>query len=268
MARGAWARLVFETKDGAEELHFSCGAGAAAPGYLHRQGNIRPANERTRERARRRRREWVERRKAAGGAGAGAAGARVRAAGAGAGGAGALQAAAAAAEKAAAEKAATASATAADAVATAADAAAKAAATARGGSREETSASAATAALRGRSKIAATERRLSARAAAQARRRAPGGSGSDNGPPEQLRRPESEVAELDVSEVFNPEDLRRDPEPETPGSAGRATEERTEEWREEKECEEGAKLKPFSFKDPPSTRPCPVVAGNFKFKFK
>jgi hypothetical protein len=82
------------------------------------------------------------------------------------------------------------------------------------------------------------------------------------------------VAELDVSEVFNPEDLRRDPEPETPGSAGRATEElteermeeRTEEWREEKECEEGAW--PFGFKKPPSTRPCPVVAGNSIFKFK
>ena len=84
------------------------------------------------------------------------------------------------------------------------------------------------------------------------------------------------VAELDVSEVFNPEDLRRGPEPETPRSAGSATEERTEERRQEKECEEGAKLKPFSFKDPPPyklTGPCPVYAGNsisdiFKFKFK
>ena len=39
------------------------------------------------------------------------------------------------------------------------------------------------------------------------------------------------VAELDVSEVFNPEDLRRNPEPETPESSGSATEERTEKMK-------------------------------------
>jgi len=66
-----------------------------------------------------------------------------------------------------------------------------------------------------------------------------------------------EVAELDVSEVFNPKDWCWGPEPETPGSTGSATEEQMEERREEKECKEGAKLKPvFSFMDHP---------GKFKF---
>ena len=103
-----------------------------------------------------------------------------------------------------------------------------------------------------------------------ARRRAPGGSGSDSGTPERLRRPEFEVADLDFSKVFSTKDWCRDPEPETPGSAGSAmeerTEERTEEWREEKECEEGAW--PFGFTKPQSPGPCPVVAGNSTFKFK
>jgi hypothetical protein len=69
--------------------------------------------------------------------------------------------------------------------------------------------------LRERSKVAAVERRTSARAAALARRRAKAGSSSDSGTPEQLRWSESEVADLNVSLVFNPEDWSRDTEPAT-----------------------------------------------------
>jgi hypothetical protein len=74
--------------------------------------------------------------------------------------------------------------------------------------------------LRERSKVAAVERRTSARAAALARRRAKGGSGSDSGTPEQLRWrwSESEMAELSVSLVFNPEDWSRDTEREEEGA--------------------------------------------------
>jgi hypothetical protein len=68
--------------------------------------------------------------------------------------------------------------------------------------------------LRERSKVAAVERRTSARAAALARRRAKTGSSSNSGTPEQLRWSESEVAELSVSLVFNPEDWGRDTEQE------------------------------------------------------
>jgi hypothetical protein len=46
--------------------------------------------------------------------------------------------------------------------------------------------------------------------AALARRRAKAGSSSDSGTPEQLRWSESEVAELSVSLVFNPEYWSRD----------------------------------------------------------
>ncbi len=65
-ARGTWARLIFETKGGEEELSFSCRvqAGAAttkaankataAPRASKKHGKKRPANERRRERARRR----------------------------------------------------------------------------------------------------------------------------------------------------------------------------------------------------------------------
>jgi shikimate 5-dehydrogenase len=88
-------------------------------------------------------------------------------------------------------------------------------------SGDGTSAGAATAALRERSKVAAVEQRTSARAAALARRRAKGGSGSYSGTPEQLRWSESEEPELNVSLVFNPEDWSRDTEPAT------ATEERS-----------------------------------------
>ena len=86
VARGTWARLVFETNGGEEEFFISCGAINSSSGVfqqqqrshqqqqrsrqqqqrsLHRQGKPRPANERRRERAKRRRRDWVDRRKAA-----------------------------------------------------------------------------------------------------------------------------------------------------------------------------------------------------------
>jgi hypothetical protein len=110
-------------------------------------------------------------------------------------------------------------------------------------------ASAATAALRERSKVAAVERRTSARAAALARRRVRGGSGSDSGTPEQLRWSESEVAELSVSLVFNTEDWSRDTEPETCS----VTEERAEERTEER-AEEGAEPEP-SLRPPPTPPP-------------
>ncbi len=67
VARGKWARLLFETEGGEEVLSFSCGAGAAQPraatGTSKKQGSKRPANERRRERARRRRQAWEERRR-------------------------------------------------------------------------------------------------------------------------------------------------------------------------------------------------------------
>ncbi len=75
VARGTWARLIFETKGGEEELSFSCRvlAGAAtskaaneataAPRASKKQGKKRPANKRRRERARRRRQAWEERRR-------------------------------------------------------------------------------------------------------------------------------------------------------------------------------------------------------------
>jgi hypothetical protein len=50
--------------------------------------------------------------------------------------------------------------------------------------------------------------------AALARRRAKAGSSSDSGTPEQLRWSESEVAELSVRLVFNPEDWSLDTEEE------------------------------------------------------
>ena len=82
VARGTWARLIFETKGGEEELSFSCRvqAGAAtskaaneataAPRASKKQGKKRPANERRRQRARRRRQAWEERRRASAAAGA------------------------------------------------------------------------------------------------------------------------------------------------------------------------------------------------------
>jgi hypothetical protein len=74
------------------------------------------------------------------------------------------------------------------------------------------------------------ERRTSARAAALARRRAKGGS--DSGTPEQLRWSESEVAQLNLSLVFNPEDWSRDTEPAT-WALGQRTEESTKERAED-----------------------------------
>jgi hypothetical protein len=107
--------------------------------------------------------------------------------------------------------------------------------------------------LRERSKVAAVERRTSARAAALARRRAKGGSGSDSGTPEQLRWSESEVAELSVSLVFNPEDWSRDTEPETCSVTEERAEELTEELTEER-AEEGAEPEP-SLRPPPTPPP-------------
>ena len=69
VARGIWAKLVFETRGGGEEYCFFCspqpGATAAttAARSSHRQGRKkRPPNKRRRERARRRREAWIERR--------------------------------------------------------------------------------------------------------------------------------------------------------------------------------------------------------------
>jgi len=71
VARGIWAKLIFETRGGEEQYSFFCspkpGAAAvarrAAAGDSHRQGRKkRPPNQRRRERARRRREAWIERR--------------------------------------------------------------------------------------------------------------------------------------------------------------------------------------------------------------
>jgi hypothetical protein len=69
VARGIWAKLVFETREGGEEFIFFCshqpGATAAttAARSSHRQGRKkRPPNKRRREQARSRREAWIERR--------------------------------------------------------------------------------------------------------------------------------------------------------------------------------------------------------------
>jgi len=73
VARGIWAKLIFETRGGEEQFSFHCSpqpAGAAtaaatraAAGAPCRQGKKkRPPNQRRRERAKRRREAWMERR--------------------------------------------------------------------------------------------------------------------------------------------------------------------------------------------------------------
>ena len=69
VARGIWAKLVFETRGGGEEYSFFCSpqpratAATTAARSSHRQGRKkRPPNKRRRERARRRREAWIERR--------------------------------------------------------------------------------------------------------------------------------------------------------------------------------------------------------------
>ncbi len=107
------------------------------------------------------------------------------------------------------------------------------------------------------------ERRTRARAAALARRRAKGGSGSDSGSdsgtPEQLWWSESEVAELRVSLVFNPEDWSQGTEPATCSMTEERAEEPTEEPTEERaedveREEEGAEPEPF-LRPPPTPPP-------------
>ncbi len=64
MARGTWARLVFETRGWEEEFSFLSGstiAATEAAGAHCRQGTKRPANKRRKGRARRRREVLVER---------------------------------------------------------------------------------------------------------------------------------------------------------------------------------------------------------------
>jgi hypothetical protein len=77
VARGIWAKLVFETSGGREEYSLFCSpqpreaataaattAAATAAAASHRVGKKkrRPPNQRRRERARRRREAWIERR--------------------------------------------------------------------------------------------------------------------------------------------------------------------------------------------------------------
>jgi hypothetical protein len=72
VAKGIWAKLVFETRGGKEEYSFFCSpqpgaaataAATTAAGSSPRQGRKkRPPNKRRRERARRRREAWIERR--------------------------------------------------------------------------------------------------------------------------------------------------------------------------------------------------------------
>ncbi len=65
VARGIWARLMFETVEGEEELSFSCRVkgGATRAATSKKQGAKRLANQRRKERARRRRKAWEERRR-------------------------------------------------------------------------------------------------------------------------------------------------------------------------------------------------------------